>query len=86
MDELCTNTPLTGAATGPQYGGLGRSVPGDGGCTVSPALNISVISGQVRPDVRQNYTLYGAVPAAINLRRIKVNIIQLVNCALLISR
>jgi hypothetical protein len=27
----------------------------------------------VRPDVKQNYTLYGAVPATINLKRIKVS-------------
>jgi hypothetical protein len=26
----------------------------------------------VRPDVKQDYTLYGAVPATVSLRRIKV--------------
>ena len=35
--------------------------------------------------MRQNYTLYGAVPAAINLRRIKVYIIQLFNYVLSIN-
>ena len=28
----------------------------------------------VQPDAKQNYTLYGAVPATINLKRIKVSI------------
>jgi len=26
----------------------------------------------VRPDVKQDYTLYGAVPATVSLKRIKV--------------
>ena len=26
----------------------------------------------VRPDVKQDYTLYGALPATVSLRRIKV--------------
>lgn len=34
----------------------------------------------VSPDTNQNYTLYGAVPSAINLRRIKVKNGRLVNC------
>jgi len=34
----------------------------------------------VQPDVKQNYTLYGAVPATINLKRIKVKNGRLVSC------
>ena len=34
----------------------------------------------VNPDTNQNYTLYGAVPTAINLKRIKVKNGRLVNC------
>ena len=36
----------------------------------------------VRPDTQQNYTLYGAVPSSLNLKRIKVKNKCLVNCTL----
>jgi len=36
----------------------------------------------VTPDAKQNYTLYGAVPSSLNMKRIKVKNGQLVNCNL----
>ena len=39
----------------------------------------------VSPDTKQNYTLYGAVPSSLNLKRIKVKNGRLVNCNLSIN-
>ena len=36
----------------------------------------------VRPDLTQNYTLYGAVPSSVSLKRIKVKNGNLVSCSL----
>ena len=36
----------------------------------------------VTPDAKQNYTLYGAVPSSLNIKRIKVKNGRLVNCNL----
>ena len=36
----------------------------------------------VRPDLNQNYTLYGAVPTSVSLKRIKVKNGHLVSCSL----
>jgi len=36
----------------------------------------------VRPDVKQDYTLYGAIPATVSLKRIKVKNGRLVSCAI----
>ena len=36
----------------------------------------------VRPDLNQNYTLYGAVPSSVSLKRIKVKNGHLVSCSL----
>ena len=46
------------------------------------SYDLSLSHDQVTPNPNQNYTLYGAVPSAINLRRIKVKNGRLVNCNL----
>jgi len=48
--------------------------------------NISTLSTlSVRPETQQNYTLYGAVPSSINLKRIKAKNGHLVSCNLAVN-
>ena len=93
LSILYVQQPSQGGSAGPSPahsggGGSSRGAGGGGGQVghTIDIYNTSIISTlSVRPETQQNYTLYGAVPSSINLKRIKAKNGHLVSCNMAIN-